>query len=43
MKGEKTEQMLNRKDTFIQNYSIGQLIGVGTYGEVRMCMNRYTK
>ena len=37
LKGEKLASMLNRKDRFIDNYMIGQLIGSGTYGEVRVC------
>ena len=37
LKGEKLASMLNRKDRFIDNYMIGQLVGSGTYGEVRVC------
>ena len=43
MKGEKTEQMLNRKEKIFQEYAFGQKIGDGTYGEVRVCQNLWTK
>lgn len=37
LKGEKTDAMLNRDDNFISNYSIGQKIGQGTFGDVHLC------
>lgn len=35
--------MLERPDTFLENYRIGQLIGTGAYGEVRVCQHTRTK
>ena len=43
MKGTKTDWMLDRKDTFMDNYRIGMLIGTGAYGEVRVCQHIRTK
>ena len=43
MKGEKMAWMLERKDTFLDNYRIGMCIGQGTYGEVRVCQHIRTK
>ena len=43
MRGEKTDWMLERKDRFKDNYRIGMCIGVGTYGEVRVCSHIRTK
>ena len=43
LKGEKTDAMLNRQEKFIENYSVGQLIGEGTFGEVRVCTNLRSK
>ena len=43
IRGEKTEQMLNRTEKIYQEYAIGQLIGRGTYGEVRVCQNIFSK
>ena len=34
---EMLDTMLQRKDKFSEVYKIGQLIGAGTYGEVRVC------
>ena len=43
MKGEKTEQMLNRTEKIFHEYAFGQKIGDGTYGEVRVCQNMKSK
>lgn len=40
LKGDKTQYMLQRKDTFAEYYAVGQQIGQGTFGEVRICKNR---
>ena len=42
MSSERTDAMLNRKEKFWEVYRIGQLIGRGTYGEVRVCKHIYS-
>ena len=34
---------VDKKDRFLDNYDIGQLIGQGTLGEVRVCQNKTTR
>ena len=34
---------VDKKEKFLDNYDIGQLIGQGTLGEVRVCQNKTTR